>query len=45
MVAETSTVQLKGGEFLVKESLPEHTFIPEQFGEEALMIARTVLKR
>ncbi|MDZ4709935.1 MAG: acyl-CoA dehydrogenase family protein [Saprospiraceae bacterium] len=41
MVAETSIAQLKGGEFLVKESLPEHTFIPEQFGEEALMIART----
>jgi alkylation response protein AidB-like acyl-CoA dehydrogenase len=33
----TKTV-LKGGEWLVKESLPADTFIPEEFGEEQLMI-------
>ena len=29
---------LKGGEWLVKESVPFETFIPEDFGEEQLMI-------
>lgn len=33
----TKTV-LKGGEWLVKESSPFETFIPEDFGEEQLMI-------
>ena len=33
----TKTV-LKGGEWLVKESLPADTFTPEDFGEEQLMI-------
>ncbi len=33
----TKTV-LKGGEWLVKESSPFETFIPEEFGEEQLMI-------
>ena len=31
--AATKTV-LKGGEWLVKESVPFETFIPEDFGEE-----------
>jgi len=35
--AGTKTV-LKGGEWLVKESLPAETFTPEDFGEEQLMI-------
>jgi alkylation response protein AidB-like acyl-CoA dehydrogenase len=35
--AATKTV-LKGGEWLVKESSPFETFIPENFGEEQLMI-------
>lgn len=35
--AATKTV-LKGGEWLVKESVPFETFIPEDFGEEQLMI-------
>ena len=34
---ETKKV-LKGGEWLVKESLPAETFIPEEFTEEQLMI-------
>ncbi len=29
---------LKGGEFLIKDSLPADTFIPEEFNEEQLMI-------
>jgi hypothetical protein len=29
---------LKGGEFLIKSSSPEDTFIPEEFNEEQLMI-------
>lgn len=41
MVAESTLANLKGGEFLVKETLPEQTFIPEQFGEEALLVARS----
>ena len=35
------TELLKGGEFIVKDATPEQTFIPEQFGEESLMVART----
>jgi alkylation response protein AidB-like acyl-CoA dehydrogenase len=35
--AATKTI-LKGGEWLVKESSPFETFIPEEFGEEQLMI-------
>ena len=33
------TTALKGGEWLVKESDPEHTFIPEEFSEEEKMIS------
>lgn len=29
---------LKGGEFLIRESGPENTFIPEELNEEQLMI-------
>ena len=29
---------LKGGEWLIKESIPQETFIPEEFTEEQLMI-------
>ena len=39
MSAETkSKTVLKGGEWLVKESSPFETFIPEDFTEEQLMI-------
>ncbi|HOZ84420.1 MAG TPA: acyl-CoA dehydrogenase family protein [Niabella sp.] len=39
MSAATETNKiLKGGEWLVKESQPESTFIPEDFGEEQKMI-------
>jgi len=31
-------IGMKGGEWLVKESSPVETFIPEEFGEEQLMI-------
>jgi len=33
---------LKGGEFLIKDSSPEHTFIPEEINEEQQMIAGMV---
>jgi len=36
ITTETKTV-LKGGEWLIKESLPVDTFTPEDFGEEQLM--------
>ncbi|HYH55610.1 MAG TPA: acyl-CoA dehydrogenase family protein, partial [Anseongella sp.] len=36
-----SQIPLKGGEFLVRESDPDSTFIPEDFGEEQRMIAQT----
>ncbi|MCD6555560.1 MAG: acyl-CoA dehydrogenase family protein [Bacteroidales bacterium] len=32
---------IKGGEFIVKETLPEEIFIPEEFDEEARMIAQS----
>ncbi len=32
---------IKGGEFIVRETLPEEIFIPEEFDEEARMIAQT----
>ncbi len=32
---------IKGSEFIVKETLPEEIFIPEEFDEEAKMIAQT----
>ncbi len=32
---------IKGGEFIVKETLPEEIFIPEDFTEEPRMIAQT----
>lgn len=41
MVTEVKSTLLKGGEFLVRDASPEQTFIPEQFGEEALMVARS----
>ncbi len=43
MSVQAQIQSLKGGEFLIKESLPENTFIPEQFGEDALMVANTAL--
>ncbi len=33
--------ELKGGEFLIKATLPEKVFIPEEFDEEQKMIAET----
>ncbi len=36
-----STKIIKGGEFLVKETLAEDIFIPEEFNEEQLMMAQT----
>ncbi|MEP7321014.1 MAG: acyl-CoA dehydrogenase family protein [Saprospiraceae bacterium] len=41
MDTATLTQTLKGGEFMVKDSDPGQTFIPEQFGEESLMVAKT----
>jgi len=32
---------LKGGEFLIKETLAEDVFIPEEFNEEQRMIAQS----
>ncbi len=32
---------IKGGEFIVRETLPEEVFIPEEFDEEARMIAQS----
>ena len=34
-----ATNVIKGGEFLVKKTLPEAIFTPEEWQEEALMIA------
>lgn len=36
--AEATKALIKGGEWLVKESLPSDTFTPEDFSEEQLMI-------
>jgi alkylation response protein AidB-like acyl-CoA dehydrogenase len=33
-----SAFELKGGEFLIKDTLPEEVFIPEELNEEQLMI-------
>ncbi|MGC8751053.1 acyl-CoA dehydrogenase family protein [Hydrotalea sp.] len=34
----TTTIAINGGEWLIKESLPEQTFIPEEFNEEQQMV-------
>jgi alkylation response protein AidB-like acyl-CoA dehydrogenase len=34
-------VQIKGGEFIIKETLAQDVFIPEEFDEEQLMIKKT----
>jgi len=36
-----STVKTKGGEFLIKETLAQDVFIPEQWSEEQLMMKKT----
>ncbi|MCM5530021.1 acyl-CoA dehydrogenase family protein [Parasegetibacter sp. NRK P23] len=36
--ANTTAAALKGGEWLIKESKAENTFIPEKFNEEQLMV-------
>ncbi|MEX8547086.1 MAG: acyl-CoA dehydrogenase family protein [Mucilaginibacter sp.] len=41
MNTATEKKQIKGGEFLVKETLAEDIFIPENWDEEQLMIAQT----
>jgi alkylation response protein AidB-like acyl-CoA dehydrogenase len=33
---------LKGGAFIIQDSTPESTFIPEEFGEEALMVQQMI---
>lgn len=38
---ETKKKALTGGEWLIRETDPQDIFIPEQFGEEQLMIAKT----
>ena len=38
---EKSTV-LNGGSFIIQDSTPDSTFIPEEFGEEALMVKSMV---
>lgn len=40
-VAEEKKSSLKGGEFLIRETQASDIFIPEEFGEEQLMIAET----
>ena len=40
-MSEPKTSALKGGEFLIKDTLAKDVFIPEQFNEEQLMIAET----
>lgn len=35
---QTATAELKGGEFLIKETYPASIFIPEEFSEEQKMI-------
>ncbi|MEP7268727.1 MAG: acyl-CoA dehydrogenase family protein [Saprospiraceae bacterium] len=41
MATEAMSKWINGGEFLVKDLDFESTFIPEEFGEEALMVARS----
>ncbi len=41
MSVEVLTQLLKGGEFIVKDADFNQTFIPEEFGEESLMVAKT----
>ncbi|MES2266738.1 MAG: acyl-CoA dehydrogenase family protein [Bacteroidota bacterium] len=41
MSTATTNKHLKGGEFLIKETLAEDVFIPENWDEEQLMIAQT----
>ncbi|PZX62400.1 acyl-CoA dehydrogenase family protein [Hydrotalea sandarakina] len=36
--ANSTTTAINGGEWLIKESLPEQTFIPEEFNEEQQMV-------
>ena len=36
-----NNASIRGGEFLIKEAEAAHIFIPEEFGEEELMIAQT----
>jgi len=40
-VAEDKKTSIKGGEFLIKETLASQIFIPEEFNEEQQMIADT----
>lgn len=42
-VTEKSTAVLKGGEWLIKESSPFSTFIPEDYNEEQLMVKEMCL--
>ena len=44
MSVSTKSVSLKGGEWLIKQSLPEDTFIPEDFNEEQLMVKEMCLQ-
>ena len=39
----TTSEVLKGGEFIIKDSIAQNTFIPEDFNEEQLMIKDMVL--
>jgi len=41
MSTTEATIALKGGEFLIRETLAENVFIPEEWDEEQLMIAET----
>ncbi|MCX6298844.1 MAG: acyl-CoA dehydrogenase family protein, partial [Bacteroidetes bacterium] len=38
METNTQTTALKGGEWIIKESDPSNTFIPEDFNEEQKMV-------
>jgi alkylation response protein AidB-like acyl-CoA dehydrogenase len=43
METQNKTATIKGGEFLIKETDPQHVFTPEDFGEEQRMMAQTCL--
>lgn len=43
MTSVAESVALKGGEFIVRDSTPTEIFIPDQFGEESIMVAKTAL--
>ena len=41
MVRTEANTSLKGGEFLIRETPADQVFVPEEFGEEELMMAQS----